>query len=113
MNYLRNHANFILRGGLAFVFIWFGYKSFTNPQMFLSLVPSWTNFIDTTILIKIHGTIEVIFGILLLIGWKIRLSAGLLLLTLLGTLFSLSYGAIMIRDIGLWLALFSVFLKEE
>lgn len=113
MDFIKNHANFFLRGGLAFVFLWFGYKSFTNPQMFVSLVPHWTSFIAATILIKTHGTAEIIFGILLFVGFQIRLSAGILLLTLLGTLFSLDYGPTMIRDIGIWFALFSIFLRKE
>jgi uncharacterized membrane protein YphA (DoxX/SURF4 family) len=113
MDFIKKYSNFILRGGLSLVFIWFGYKSFTNPQMFVSLVPTWTNFIAPTTLIKIHGTLEVVFGILLLVGWKIRLSAGVLLLTLFGTLFGLDYGPTMVRDVGLWLALLSVFGRNE
>lgn len=113
MDFIKKYADFFLRAGLGFVFVWFGYKSITNPQMFVSLVPEWTSFIAATTLIKIHGAVEVVFGILLIVGWKIRLSAGVLLLTLLGTLFSLDYGPTMIRDIGLWFSLFSVFAKKE
>lgn len=110
---LEKHAKLFLRVGLAFAFLWFGFKTLTNPEMFQSLVPAWTaSFIGTLTLLKIHGAFELIFGFLLLIGYKTKIVSGLLLLSLLATIFSLSYGPVMIRDITIALALFSVFLES-
>ncbi len=110
---LNKYAKLVLRAGIAFAFLWFGYQSFTNPAMFESLVPAWTgSILPALTLIKIHGIFEFIFGILLVVGWKTRLVSGLLLLALLGTISSLSYGPVMIRDIAIAICLFSVFLES-
>lgn len=114
MSKIVHYKKYVLRAGLAFVFIWFGYKTLTSPAMFESLVPLWTKkFIDTFVLLKIHGIFEIVFGALLLFGWKLRIVSGLLLLSLLGTIFSLKYGPVMVRDIGLAMALLSIFLDEQ
>src|SRR3989344_1079716 len=108
--FLRRYSNFLLRFGLAGVFIWFGYHSFATPDMFVKMVQAWTSFLgDAITLVKIHGAVEVIFGILLLIGWKTKLSAGILHLSLISTLISLSYGPTMVRALAIGFALLSLF----
>jgi len=110
---LSKYSKLVLRLGLAFVFGWFGYTAFTNPEMFVGLVPAWTgSILPALTLIKIHGVFELVFAVLLLVGWKTRLVSGLLLLSLIGTIASLSYGPTMIRDIAIALALLSVFLEN-
>lgn len=109
LNKLSDYSPVILRVGLAFVFLWFGWASFANPDMFASLVPVWmAPFGSATMLVRVHGVFELIFGLLLFAGVLTRLSAFFLFLSLIQTITLLSWGPIMVRDIGLALALFSI-----
>ena len=63
------------------------------------------------ILIMGNGLIETVFGLLLFAGLFTRLSALLLTIHLLGIAVSLGYNDILIRDLGLSLATFTVFLN--
>lgn len=120
MNYLNNklagvekYAPLILRIGLAFVFMWFGWSGIANTQMWVAMVPSWALvFGSAATLVKIHGAFELFFGLLLFAGILTRLSAFLLLLSLLQTLTILSWGPVMVRDIGLTLALIAIVLTN-
>jgi len=107
------YAPLTLRVGLAFVFIWFGWSGLTNPTMWVGLVPAWTAMFGSAYnLVLIHGAFELILGLTLLFGFYTRLSAALLLLSLLQTLTILGWGAVMVRDIGLTLALLSIVLAK-
>ncbi len=110
----ESYAPFVLRLGLGFVFIWFGFSGLTNPDMWTGMVPSWTSvFGSAKALVQIHGVVELIGGILLILGIWIRPVSAILFLSLLQTLTLLSFGPIMVRDIGLTVALLSVFLAGE
>ncbi len=103
----------LLQVGLGFVFIWFGWGSITNTEMWVGLVPAWVESIASPeILIKIHGTIELFFGVLLVIGQFVRISALVLFLSLLNTVFLVS-GQTQTRDIGLAVAILSVVLQPR
>ncbi len=104
----ESYAPLVLRIGLGFVFIWFGFSGITNPSMWVGMVPEWTAvFGPAATLVVIHGIVELIGGIMLCAGWYVRPVGIILLLSLLQTLTILSFGPIMVRDIGLALALFS------
>jgi len=110
----ENYSSLVLRVGLGFVFIWFGFSGLTNPEMWTGLVPAWTGFIASAkTLVLIHGIVEIIGGFLLCTGFRIRLVSAILLLSLLHTLTLLSFGPVFVRDIGLAAALLAVFLKNE
>ena len=107
------YAPLTLRVGLAFVFIWFGWSGLTNPTMWVGLVPAWTAMFGSAYnLVLIHGAFELVLGLTLLFGFYTRLSATLLLISLLQTLTILGWGAVMVRDIGLTLALISIILAK-
>ncbi len=107
------YSPLILRAGLAFVFIYFGWSGLMNTQMWVSLVPAWTGvFGSAYTLVKIHGVFELVLGLTLLFGFYTRLSAALLLLSLLQTLTILTWGPVLVRDIGLTLALLSIVLAK-
>lgn len=113
INKYRNYAPFVLRAGLGFVFIWFGWGSVTNPEMWTRMVPAWTSFLATPeTLLYIHGIFEIIFGALLIVGIYIRIVSFLLLVNLIHTI-TLVSGPTLIRDVGLAAALFSIFLQGK
>lgn len=107
------YAPLILRAGLALVFIYFGWSGLMQTQMWVALVPAWTGIFGSAYtLVKIHGTFELILGLTLLFGFYTRLSATLLLISLLQTLTILSFGPVLVRDIGLTFALLSIVLAK-
>lgn len=99
-------APFILRFGLGFVFMWFGWSGLVHPELWTGLVPAWMDaIISAEILVRLHGIFELIGGLLLFAGIYTRLVAALLGLSLLQTIFLLGYNAITVRDIGLFFSL--------
>ncbi len=107
------HADTILRMGLGFVFLWFGWSSITNPSYWSDLVPTWTSFIaEAETLVRLHGIVELVAGLFLFAGIKTRFSAGLLFIVLVHTIILLEPGAIMVRDVGLATALLALTLKK-
>ncbi|NOZ80497.1 MAG: DoxX family membrane protein [DPANN group archaeon] len=128
-DHYKRFAPAILRIGLALVFLWFGISQLVNPASFIGYVPQWIaphghsivhehpfQFIHDVpipsvhILLMANGVLETLFGLLLLLGFWTRISAAILALHLFGIAISLGYNDIMIRDLGLVLALVSVFL---
>ena len=103
-----------MRVGIAVVFLWFGYQGTSNPAQFTGLVPEWAaSIVAAETLVRAHGIFELAFGLLLLIGVGARVSAALLLLSLINTIVLLPYGAIMVRDIGIAFALVSIVLQSK
>ncbi len=99
------------RIGLSLVFLWFGFNQLMYPLNWIGWVPQgMTGMIDVYTLVFINGLFEIIFGALLLIGLFTRVASGLLALHLLGITFTIGFNEIGIRDLGLTLALVSVFL---
>jgi uncharacterized membrane protein YphA (DoxX/SURF4 family) len=110
---MEKYSHHVLRIGIGFVFLWFGYSALTNSDMWIRLVPAWTGFLgEAKTLVTFHGIFELIFGLLLMAGIRTRIVATLLGLSLLHTLFLVS-GPTLIRDIGLLAALASLALNPH
>ncbi len=111
---LEPYAGVVLRIGLAFVFLWFGWSGINNTEMWVGMVPEWTSVIASPeTLVLLHGIFELVFGLLLFIGVGTRIVALLLLLNLLHTITLLSWGPIMARDITIATALLSTVLTPQ
>ncbi len=109
MDRYASYAPLILRLGLGFVFLWFGYSGMTETAMWTGLVPDWATAIaPAATLIQAHAIVEIIGGLLLIFGIQVRIVAFILLLNLIHTITLLPYGPIMVRDIGLAAALLSL-----
>jgi uncharacterized membrane protein YphA (DoxX/SURF4 family) len=67
--------------------------------------------ISAELFVLLNGIAEVVLGGLLLVGLFTRLASGLLFLHLFGISVSLGYNDVMIRDLGLSIAMLSVFLR--
>ena len=113
LNKYKQYAPAILRVALALVFLWFGLNQVFNSEFWISWLPQFVYSlpIAPTTLVLINGTFEVIFGGLLLLGLFTRVTAFLFFIHLLVIGFNLGYNDIAIRDLGLSLAIFSVFLS--
>jgi len=117
MNFLREYhsenASALLRVGVSLVFLWFGFNQVFFTEDWIAFLPDFVNSfsIKPTLLILANGTFEIIFGFLLLIGLFTKVVSFLLSLHLLSISISLGYNPTAIRDFGLALATFSVFLN--
>lgn len=107
---LAPYAHLVLRCGIGFVFMWFGWSALVNTEMWIGLVPEWTAaFGSASTLVIIHGLAEIILGFILCTGYWTRTAAVLLALNLLHTTFViLPWGPVAVRDVGLSLATLSL-----
>lgn len=102
----KNLVSWLLRLGLAFVFLYASVSSFLKPYDWVGYIPVWIKeIIDGEILLKIHAIAEFILGVWLLSGKFIPLAAILSAASLLSIIIA-SFGAmdIIFRDIGLLFA---------
>jgi uncharacterized membrane protein YphA (DoxX/SURF4 family) len=111
---ISKYGPVVARFGLALVFLWFGFTQVTGPESWTSLIPEFiTNITHLSALtfVYINGGMEIILGILLILGIYTRISALILALHLLVITIDVGYNAIGIRDFGLTMATFSIFLN--
>lgn len=111
----KEYAPIILRIGISLVFLWFGFSQVFNSKAWLVWLPQWTLNLpfEPSTFVLINGLFEVIFGILLILGLFTRVSALLLGLHLLPIMFSIGYNDIGVRDFGLIIATFAIFLYGQ
>ncbi len=105
---IKKYSPALLRVGIAVVFLWFGFSQIKNPSSWTGLLPAFLN--SSVSFIYLNGIFKIIFATLLLLGVFTRTVSFLLGLHLIGIIFSLGYGAIAVRDLGLAIATFSIFL---
>jgi uncharacterized membrane protein YphA (DoxX/SURF4 family) len=112
MNKYKEYAPILVRVAMSLVFLWFGLNQVFDSASWVGWLPQWAYSIPISpaTLIILNGTFEVIFGTFLLLGLFTRISALLLTLHLLGITISIGYNDVGIRDLGLTLATFSVFM---
>jgi uncharacterized membrane protein YphA (DoxX/SURF4 family) len=111
---LEKYASSVLRIGMGAVILWFSIEQFINTEYWTAYVPDFAvqiSGLSATSLVYFNATFELVFTLMLLIGWKVRISALLLSLHLLEIAFTVGYGETAIRDFGLSLALFVVFMN--
>jgi uncharacterized membrane protein YphA (DoxX/SURF4 family) len=103
----------VLRISVSLVFLWFGISQLTSPSDWTVFLPSWTSslLISQNVIIYFNGTFEVILGLALILGIWTRLIALVLSLHLFSITLALGYGPLAVRDFGLALATFSIFLN--
>lgn len=104
----------VVRIGVALVYIWFGFSQLLHPSMWTSLVPSYAaTIIPTSVLniVLLNGVFELIFGLLLLVGFWTRIAAGLLALHAIHIVTVVGYSPIGVRDFGIMMAAIGTFLN--
>jgi len=111
MKPLIEYSGILTRIAISIVFLWFGINQVINPDYFMGYLPSFillSNYAKT--FIYLNGIFEIIFGILLTIGLFTRTAALLLTIHLFGIIIGLGYNDIAVRDFGLMLVTFAIFL---
>lgn len=109
---MQTFGFFVLRIGLALVFMWFGTQQIINPDKWTAFVPIWAHVSFLTIkqIVLVNGALEIVAGILLIFNVWTRIVALLLALHLAGIAFSLGINPTGIRDFGLAMSMFALFL---
>lgn len=109
-NRMKEYALPTLRVGLALVFIWFGLTQIANVSDWVGWLPGYASAlpISPEALVYINGTFELFFGLLLLVGFYIRLSASLLALHMVHILSVVGYGEIWVRDFALFVGVLTL-----
>lgn len=105
----------VLRVGLALVFIWFGSQQVLHPDKWVAFLPSWKFLYSIPALtpvkiVLINGIFEIVAAVLLILNRFTRIVALLLAVHLAGIAWSIGINATGVRDIGLTVATFSLFL---
>ncbi len=109
-------STFILRLGLGFVFSWFGLDKLLNPQNWQGYItPALAKliFIDMSLFILLLGILELVIGLMLLLGLFTRLVASVAAVQLLVIIISLWFNEITVRDIGLFSIAVSLILNSS
>jgi uncharacterized membrane protein (DUF485 family) len=98
--------SFLLRVGLAIVFLYAAVSSFISPNDWIGYLPSFLrNILPTTIVLGIFSILELILAAWLLSGVYVRFAGLLAAAMLLGIVLSnFSLLPISFRDIGLFFA---------
>lgn len=109
---MRPYSQVLLRVGISLVIIWFGLQQFTNAPMWTGYLPEWTGSLPISAITFVHlnAWFEITFGSLLLIGLYTRIVSILIALHLVGITYTVGYNPVGVRDFGLCVALFSIFL---
>ena len=114
----KNYSSPIVRIGLAFVLLWFGFNQLFNPEAFLGYLPEWvlpnhsgmmgpmmTHMYNAGFqadnFIIFNGILDSLIGFFLLIGFYTRIFGLVAAFHLSFIAFSLGYNDVAIRDVGL------------
>ena len=113
---LRSFAPAVLRFTLVFVYAWFGLSQLVNPESWAAIVPDWaTGFsgLEATLIVRLNGTFEVVFSLLLALGLFVRSVAALLFFHLIVIASSFGLTPTGVRDFGLSFATLALALFGE
>ena len=108
----KSYAPIVVRISLSLVFLWFGLNQVFDTSSWLGWLPSWApSFpIPPFWIIFVNGIFEVVLGLFLLAGKWTKIVSLLLSIHLFFIAINVGYNDISIRDLGLAIATFSVFL---
>jgi len=111
-NQYKDKAPIVVRIAISLVFLWFGLSQLITPQAFYGYIPAWDiiSGFQVGTLVLINGIIDTILGVALLVGIFTRVAALVACLHLVGIILGLGYNDVAVRDFGLLLVTFSIFL---
>lgn len=98
---------YLLRLGLAGVFLYFGFSQLLDSLAWVSIVPEWAvNVIHLppAMIVMGNGVFEVILGSMLAMGFYVRIIAFVLALHLIPITLDFGFSPTAVRDFGLIIA---------
>lgn len=101
----------VLRMGLAAMFLWFGFSQLMDGVNWVSWVPEWAPAllnIPPAMIVLLNGTLEVVLGTLIAVNILTVPAALILALHLAVIVFDIGFSAIGVRDFGLMAATFAL-----
>ena len=102
----------LLRISLSLVFLYFGVSQLMSQDRWIGFVPEFvSSIIDPQIIVVVNGSLELVLGSLMLLGFFVRPTSLILSLHLLVIAISIGFAPTGIRDFGLSMATLSVFLN--
>ena len=113
-SFFELYAPSVLRYGMSAVILWFAVAQFFNASTWTAYVPDSVvamTGISAIALVYFNAVFELVFGLLLTFGWQTRITALLLALHLFDIMYVVGYGEIGVRDFGLAVATFVVFMN--
>ncbi len=114
ISFLESYASVFLRFGMAIVILWFSFQQFFEASSWTSYVPDGVigmTHLSAITLVYLNAIFELVFGILLFLGWQTRIVAFLLALHLFDIMYVVGYGEIGVRDFGLAVATLVIFMN--
>lgn len=102
---------FVLRVGLAILFLWFGFSQFLDQAAWTSWVPEWAiafTGLEAEMIVLLNGGLEIALGILLALGLYIRPAAIILGLHLALITFEIGLNSVGMRDFAIMMATFAL-----
>ncbi|HLC53423.1 MAG TPA: DoxX family membrane protein [Candidatus Nanoarchaeia archaeon] len=111
----RQYSPIVVRYAVGIVFLLLGIDQIIDPAGWtgylpLDIVSALPFHLTATQFMFYNGLFDTLIGLLLLAGIFVRIVSAVAVLHLLGVIVTLGYNDLAIRDIGLLLASFSVFL---
>ncbi len=115
MKNLKTYSPNILRVGIAAVIMWFGFQQLMHPTSWTGFLPDFAESIPMSkiYLIYLNGLFEVLASLLMILGLFTRTASLLMAIHLTAIIYTLGYGPIALRNLGLVIALFVVFLNGK
>lgn len=111
---MKIYAPSVLRYGMVAVILWFSLQQFLHNNLYTAYIPdsivAFTH-MSANILVLGNAVFELVFGVLLAFGWQTRIVSLLLALHLFDIMYVVGYGEIGVRDFGLAVATFVVFMN--
>ena len=111
----KNIGISVVRIGMSLVYLWFGSSQLIDTDKWTALIPGYATKligVSTHTMVLGNGAFEIVFGLLLLIGFYSRFVSGILALHAIHIVTIVGYNAIGVRDFGLAIAMIGVFLSS-
>ena len=112
---LEKWSERVLRVSMALVFLWFGVNQLMDSSMWEGFVPLWIveAGLSAKMLVTANGVMEIVLGVMLILGLWVRWVALVLALHLMGIAATIGFNATGVRDFGLALATLAIAIRGK
>lgn len=114
MNNKILNPQFVLRIGLAGVFLYAGLSSLMSPDLWIGFIPTWvSSIIPADIFLLVHGIMEVVLAFLLVGGVFLPFASFVAFADLLSIILFFGIDEVTFRDFGLLAAALALYLLSK